>query len=102
MMSERDEHKEAGLITHHEAKQILSRFNASHWHKSRPTGGEVARYSIPADPRRDDDIRLGAYIARQERVEVLALAVLMNAIDNWGHDLPPEFEALRVELRIET
>jgi hypothetical protein len=61
------EEDRTGPVTHSEARKILSRFNASHWKHSWPTGGEVARYSIPADPRRDDDIRLDAYIAQNEK-----------------------------------
>lgn len=52
-----------GPITHAEARQILSRFNASHWMS---TEQEHARYTIPGDPRRDDDIRLAAYIDQCE------------------------------------
>lgn len=51
-----------GPVSHDEAEQILSRFNASHWGD---VGKEHARYTIPADPQRDDDIRLSAYIAQQ-------------------------------------
>lgn len=49
--------------THEEARDILSRFNASHFGLS---GREHARYSIPANPDRDDDIRLAAYIKAAE------------------------------------
>ena len=66
LANEREDHVRAGLVTHDEARAILLRFNASHW---RNHGKEIARYSIPADPRRDDDIRLGAYIARSERLD---------------------------------
>jgi hypothetical protein len=48
-------------VTDDEAEQILSRFNNSHW-RDRGNTGEQARYSIPANPDRDDDIRLAAYI----------------------------------------
>lgn len=51
-------------VTDSEAREILSRFNASHWNNP----GERARYSIPANPRRDDDIRLGAYIEQTKRM----------------------------------
>lgn len=55
----------AGTVTPAEAREILVRFNASHWqHKDI---GEHARYSIPADPRRDDDIRMGVFIDQAER-----------------------------------
>ena len=75
----RTEHEAAGPISHDEAQEILSRFNSSHWHHSRPTGREVARYSIPANPLRDDDIRLGAYIA-QQRALAAALAPILAKI----------------------
>lgn len=55
------------IITHEEAEEILVRFNASHWRSKRPDS-EVARYSIPANPSRDDDLRLHAYI-QQQRVK---------------------------------
>lgn len=71
-MSHEDELKRTGPITHEEADEMLSRFNSSHWMHSRPTGREHARYTIPADPRRDDDIRLGAYIEQSRRVYALA------------------------------
>ena len=58
-MADRDDHAAAGHVSHDEADAILRRFNASHWGNPE----EHARYSIPADPGRDDDIRLGAYIA---------------------------------------
>jgi len=54
----------AGEVSVEEAVEILRRYNASHW-RGRAMG-EVARYSIPANPRRDDDIRLGAFIRRAE------------------------------------
>jgi hypothetical protein len=55
---------QTGPVTHEEAKGIATRYNRSHWY---PKGeGERARYTIPADPRRDDDIRLEAYIAQQQ------------------------------------
>lgn len=55
-------------ITHDEACQMLSRFNASHWNDGR----EKARYTIPADPSRDDDIRMKDYI-EQNRARDAAL-----------------------------
>lgn len=42
-----------------EAREILSRFNASHFNR---TDHEHARYRIPADPAHDDDLRLSAFI----------------------------------------
>jgi DNA repair exonuclease SbcCD ATPase subunit len=55
---------ETAPVTDEEARQILIRFNASHFNNL----GEHARYSIPADPRRDDDLRLAAYIDQTERM----------------------------------
>lgn len=52
-------------VTHAEAQEILSRFNASHWNN----GKERARYSIPARPDYDDDIRLADYIEQAEETE---------------------------------
>lgn len=54
------------LITHAEAREILLRFNASHFSDAQR---ERARYSVPADPRRDDDLRLAAYIEQNESRE---------------------------------
>lgn len=67
-----------GPVTVEEATEMLSRFNASHWH-NRGGGVERARYSIPANPRRDDDIRLGAFIER--------VAVLIAVTEALGHEL---------------
>lgn len=64
-MADRDDHAAAGHVSHDEADAILRRFNASHWNHLE----EHARYSIPADPGRDDDIRLGAYIAAARETE---------------------------------
>jgi hypothetical protein len=90
-------------VTHAEARQILSRFNASHWKHLRPTEGEVARYSIPADPRRDDDIRLGAYIAQNENEQERLRGLLRRLRDfceyvcdiDRGDHCPPGVETLR-------
>lgn len=55
--------REAGPVSAEEARDALGRFNTSHWNNK----GEKARYSIPANPRRDDDIRLGAFIDQSEK-----------------------------------
>jgi hypothetical protein len=55
---------DTGPISHDEARQILTRYNNSHFGNHRDMG-EKARYSIPADPRRDDDLRMDAYIQQQ-------------------------------------
>ncbi len=62
----RNEYDEAGLVTVEEAREIAARYNASHW-RDKSGVGECARYTIPADPKRDDDIRLEAFIARAEK-----------------------------------
>lgn len=56
-----------GPISHDEAHQIAQRYNSSHWRQKNM--GEVARYTIPADPMRDDDIRLRAYIEQRKEEE---------------------------------
>lgn len=50
----------AGPVSHDEARAILTRFANSHFKNP----GERARISIPADPKRDDDIRMAAYIVQ--------------------------------------
>lgn len=99
--NDREDHVRAGVVTHEEARGILRRFNASHWKAgNRPTGGEVARYTIPADPKRDDDIRLSAYIARCERIEAAALeaAALAEDEDFTANDVDAVAAPLRVAL----
>lgn len=64
-----------GPITHAEARQMLTRFNASHWNN----GQEKARYTIPADPRRDDDIRMHAYVDQMEALATDHAALLDRA-----------------------
>lgn len=83
--------RRAGHVTHDEAQEILGRFNDSHFQNP---GKERARYSIPADPRRDDDIRLGVYISRMERLDAAARAVVRRAREIWGNHLPSDFAAL--------
>ena len=61
------DHDNTGTVTVSEARAALSRFNASHF---RATDHEHARYSIPADPLRDDDIRLGAFIRQSEQLAI--------------------------------
>ena len=51
-------------VTHAEARGILSRFNNSHFRSQR--NGETARYSIPARPEYDDDLRMEQYIKQNE------------------------------------
>lgn len=47
-------------ITDEEAREILSRFIASHFRKH---DREHARFRIPADPAHDDDLRMSQYIS---------------------------------------
>lgn len=54
-----------GSISHDEASEMLTRFIASHFNGRMGSSGEHARITIPADPRRDDDLRLSAYIEQQ-------------------------------------
>lgn len=51
-------------ISHDEARTIQIRFNNSHFRQK--SSSERAHYSIPADPERDDDLLLIAYIKQQE------------------------------------
>lgn len=78
-MADRDDNAAAGHVSHDEADAILRRFNASHWRNPE----EHARYSIPADPRRDDDIRLAAYIAAARETEA-ALTRLRALLAAYG------------------
>lgn len=58
--------RDTGPISSEEAREILERFCASHFEKK----SEHARMSIPADPMRDDDLRMAAFI--DQRDELLA------------------------------
>jgi hypothetical protein len=95
--NDREDHVAAGPVSHDEAQEILLRFNASHW----DNGYEKARYSIPADPQRDDDIRLSAYIAQQrakderlhalERVDALFREhILAHGVEHDDSDCPED------------
>lgn len=54
-----------GPVTPAEAFEILARFCHSHFDgRKGDVGREKARISIPADPRRDDDLRMHAFIAQ--------------------------------------
>ena len=59
------DNNDTGPITHAEAREIANRYNNSHW-RDKAGHEEHARYTIPADPRRDDDLRLAAYIDQCE------------------------------------
>ncbi len=54
-----------GMVSHDEAEQILQRFID----KAFGNRGERPRFSIPANHRYDDDLRLGAYIDQQRARE---------------------------------
>lgn len=54
-----------GPVSHEEALEILQLFCGSHFQDGRPK----ARITIPADPSRDSDIRMGSYIAQCEQRE---------------------------------
>jgi len=57
------------VVTHDEANEILSRFIASHFRKD---DAPRARFSIPVDESRDDDVLLDRYIKQnRERDERL-------------------------------
>ncbi len=65
-----DIREQVGHITPEEAHEILNRFITSHWREEK--AGEQARFSIPADPKRDDDIRMACFIDQQtERIKRL-------------------------------
>lgn len=66
-----------GHVSCDDAAAMLSRFVHSHFHD----GGERARFSIPADPKRDDDLRMHAFIARVRRLEA-ALRELCDRVDD--------------------
>lgn len=75
----------AGEVSVEEAREALQRFVNSHFDNP----GEKARASIPADPRRDDDIRLGAFIARAEKAfaELKRLRIACDAlVEAWDED----------------
>lgn len=52
-----------GEVSVGEARQIAHRYNASHF-RNHGDVGEEARYTIPVDFQRDDDVRLHAFISR--------------------------------------
>jgi hypothetical protein len=59
-----EELEKTGPITCEEAREIAKRYNASHF---RHRDIEQARYTIPVDFRRDDDVRLSAFISQVEK-----------------------------------
>lgn len=101
-MGEPEDIAEAGVITCDEAEQIAARYNNSHWYKTRGEG-ERARYSIPADPKRDDDIRLRAFIAQaraaQARIAELeaTIARVRERVPRWNR-LGPVYQWCAADL----
>lgn len=71
----------AGPVTHDEARAILTRFANSHFKNP----GERARISIPADPKRDDDLRMAAYIVQCRQLQARAEAAERER-DQWKAD----------------
>lgn len=95
------EHARAGEVSTVEALEIASRYNTSHFRDRMPAGTEEARYSIPADPRRDDDIRLAAFIARAERafraldkINGIRNSIIGLQAINWSEHIYPLVAAL--------
>lgn len=60
-LSDADEYVK-DVISHDEAMEIVSRMVNSHFNR---TNAEHMRTSIPANPKRDDDLRMIAYIKQQ-------------------------------------
>ncbi len=54
------------VVTPDEARKALERFIASHF-RNQVGLGELARFSIPADPNRDDDLILSRFIEQASR-----------------------------------
>jgi len=74
------------VVSCDEARAILQRFNDSHWDVP---GREKARYSIPANPDRDDDIRLARFIDQaeaRERNEALDVPAWCRTLDKLKAD----------------
>jgi hypothetical protein len=79
-------------VTVGEARESLSRFIASHFRNA----GPHARFSIPTDCRRDDDMLMSAFICQAERAfqEVERLKLLVNTardelLNRWGYGRCP-------------
>jgi hypothetical protein len=95
-------------VTTQQARDSLVRFNASHFRQHKGMG-EQARYSIPADPSRDDDLLLSRFIDQYDVLEAAApSAAVVEAIGQtlelavgWAPDriVPPGlFDAVRTWL----
>lgn len=57
------------IISHDEAMEMISRMIHSHFNR---TDAEHMRASIPANPKRDDDLRMIAYIKQQRMKDAIA------------------------------
>lgn len=88
-----------GNVSVEEAIEISGRYHASHYRDKLP-GRERARYTIPANPRRDDDIRLTAFIARADRAFALVKRMRVFIHKDAGVQIsdPAEFEAIDGEI----
>jgi hypothetical protein len=95
--NDREDHVAAGDVSVAEAREILLRFCASHFDAHRQTDREKARMSIPANPLRDDDIRLGAFISRAEKAfAALAAADALRDCLGTKHGSKEYQDALRI------
>ncbi len=75
-----------GAVSHDEADEMVTRFIASHFNGRMGSSGEHARITIPADPKRDDDLRLSAYIEQQRAAE-RSTAALREAAERLANDV---------------
>lgn len=76
-------------VTPDDAREIVERFISSHFDKPRPA--EKARFSIPAEPNRDDDFALERFIAQYE---ALLRAALEEVELYRRRDMMPQAEML--------
>lgn len=74
MSARSDLSKLCGPVSHDEADEMVTRFVASHFNGRMGSTGEHARITIPADPKRDDDLRMSAYVEQQREAERQRLA----------------------------
>lgn len=87
-------------ITHSQARAIMGRFCNSHFNNP----GEHARISIPADPTRDDDLRMMQYIEQNEKkIASLTskLEALKSEIPGWIGAMPehPNWQWLKDDMQ---
>jgi hypothetical protein len=72
-------HERTGGVSHDEARRIAQKFIDNFFNSP---GKDRPRASIPADPTRDDDLRLCAYIARQQAVEAALIYSLEQLLEH--------------------